>query len=324
MRSRMSAFDPKRTFGSAMRLAPVLLLFTVFGVAPSSLAAGFDCTRATTRIERMICADEELTRLDDILTAEYADRVSSPAIADAIRSAQRSWLTSRNICRDRSCVLESYVTRIREIRSCRIGLDGCESVEPEPLPKTVEGRLMLLTREECRIGGKKGVDLGSEHAMRTQADCIEAGVYDPCEDAGSRSTEAQCAWVNLEVAQRRIRRAEAALMMLVSGWGDQGPRKLPNELTAATTRWASAQDAFCREQDRLDDNAPATSDEYEERRAAGETNFGEKFGFCIRRTVEERASKLEDLVRTLEAAKTDRDRRPLQGFLAEKPQFTPR
>ncbi len=39
-------------------------------------AASFDCSKATSEVEKLICGDEELSKLDDSLNKAYLERLS--------------------------------------------------------------------------------------------------------------------------------------------------------------------------------------------------------------------------------------------------------
>lgn len=92
--------------------------------APDSLPAdpSFDCGRAEGEVERLICTDGELARLDRQLDSVWT-RVQSrmaegdmpPGDRDRIRAEQRGWIRGRNECwkadDPRRCVVESYRRR---------------------------------------------------------------------------------------------------------------------------------------------------------------------------------------------------------------------
>lgn len=75
-------------------------------------AASFDCAKAQTQVEKLICSDAELSRLDEELTATYAVALKMDDKAASIRQAQQQWLKRRNDCSDRNCLIHTYVMRI--------------------------------------------------------------------------------------------------------------------------------------------------------------------------------------------------------------------
>lgn len=101
-------------------------------VAPAAralVAPSFDCAKAGSTAEKLVCDDAELAALDRQLAARYAQaRDVDPAV-------QRGWVKGRDECWKaddlRLCVLEAYRTRLVELA---IGAPGLV------VPKTVEYR----------------------------------------------------------------------------------------------------------------------------------------------------------------------------------------
>jgi uncharacterized protein YecT (DUF1311 family) len=278
----------------------------------------------------MICTDEELSRVDEILTSEYQSAMEASSYSEELKQAQRAWLANRNKCQNRQCLVSIYEARIVKLRTagCAVSLETGKCIDDAilKLPRTADGRLMLLTHSECRTGAKQDskeyefiIKFKSQsEAISVQADCIEAGIYDPCEDAGGKWGDAQCAYANLEVAKRRILRAETELLRIAQ----QRPElrsALPEELKSSAKRWGTVQERFCGKQNSLY-GGPMSQEEYESRRAAGQTNFGEAGGYCDRRITEERADTLEQYVRLLRNWDKEGSKL-LLAFLRREPTF---
>jgi uncharacterized protein YecT (DUF1311 family) len=79
------------------------------------MAASFDCAKAGTNVERLICETPELSKLDDELAAAYKTVLADPARADEEKRAQNQWLKERNRCQDAGCVEVAYQRRIASI-----------------------------------------------------------------------------------------------------------------------------------------------------------------------------------------------------------------
>ena len=81
-------------------------------------AASFDCKKASTSVEKMICSDAALGRLDEALGENYkmmmATNIGEGARAD-LKSTQRQWVAQRNKCADAACVLAAYKKRVDEV-----------------------------------------------------------------------------------------------------------------------------------------------------------------------------------------------------------------
>jgi uncharacterized protein YecT (DUF1311 family) len=76
-------------------------------------AVSFDCDKAATYTERLICGDAELSRLDDELNAAYKIALKDGKHAKAIRQSQKKWLGSQlSHCKDVACVREAFEKRL--------------------------------------------------------------------------------------------------------------------------------------------------------------------------------------------------------------------
>ncbi|HMA51739.1 MAG TPA: lysozyme inhibitor LprI family protein [Magnetospirillaceae bacterium] len=75
-----------------------LFVLAFFAVAPAH-AAGFDCAKATSRVETLICADQTLSALDDQMGNAYRAALTQgdPPPADIARN-QKNWLSFRSGC----------------------------------------------------------------------------------------------------------------------------------------------------------------------------------------------------------------------------------
>lgn len=74
-------------------------IFTMQSSAtPRPFGPSFDCTKATSRIERLFCIDRELMQTDSILGRVYdaALNVATPEERARIRTDQRNWIHERN------------------------------------------------------------------------------------------------------------------------------------------------------------------------------------------------------------------------------------
>ncbi len=124
-------------------------LFVISAVPLVASAAGFDCSKAASRVEKLICVDAELSGLDDELTAAYraARRAGMP---ESENRKQRQWIVERNACADKECVRESYKARLEELRELAFVIrpDGPEV--PEYVVRCDPANA-LLTIEEAGV-----------------------------------------------------------------------------------------------------------------------------------------------------------------------------
>jgi|GEM_PF-1279840 len=78
----------------------------------SSYAASFDCRKASTEVEKMICSDSQLSHLDEDLHSAYknAQKHKDPQL---LKQQQLRWLKyTRNDCTTLTCLKDVYELRI--------------------------------------------------------------------------------------------------------------------------------------------------------------------------------------------------------------------
>lgn len=92
-----------------------LIVTLVIAYVPLAHGASFDCSKATTTVERMICADPEVSKLDVDLNVKYKAYLSKSANPDLIRQRQHYWLNTRNSCTNFGCLKIRYHKRIAEL-----------------------------------------------------------------------------------------------------------------------------------------------------------------------------------------------------------------
>jgi uncharacterized protein len=80
-------------------------------------AASFDCAKAASKVEKMICADPVVSQLDSDLARDYSSaRPALGAGATCLVSDQRQWLrTVRNRCASVDCLKHVYRERLVEL-----------------------------------------------------------------------------------------------------------------------------------------------------------------------------------------------------------------
>ncbi|MBI5889384.1 MAG: ankyrin repeat domain-containing protein [Nitrosomonadales bacterium] len=127
-------------------------------ILATAQAASFDCAKAETVPEKLICTNPKISELDDELDKAYKYILNgSPSGSAQLVLAQRSWLkTKRNKCQNEACLIQAYSTRIKEINDL------------DPLADS------NITCEEMRkfpdIVFQEGIDLGSGHGSPTAVD----------------------------------------------------------------------------------------------------------------------------------------------------------
>jgi uncharacterized protein len=89
------------------------LACSMVALAPRARAAGFDCAKAATPTEKLICGDAQLSQLDGQLVQAYRRALEGAADPDKLREEQRTWLrTERKACTDVACLKKVYAQRL--------------------------------------------------------------------------------------------------------------------------------------------------------------------------------------------------------------------
>jgi uncharacterized protein len=101
----------------AMKPLSLLLFSAALGAALPAQAASFNCRKAHSYTEKLVCGDAELSALDDTLEAARKAALATTRDKRAFRKrVDEKWLEREKGCHDRACVLAWYETRIAELR----------------------------------------------------------------------------------------------------------------------------------------------------------------------------------------------------------------
>lgn len=140
--------------------------------SPASQAAGFNCAKASTAVEKAICADPELSRLDDQLTANYKKAMAGTPDGGALTFDQHAWLKSvRNRCTDSECLVTVYQERINVLGEWNLGGGGEDITgnfrvdRPNFIFNPDKQKNESITSSDClsvKWGRKSGIDFSFE------------------------------------------------------------------------------------------------------------------------------------------------------------------
>lgn len=75
------------------------------------IRASFDCAKASTAVEGMICGNADLAALDVDLARLYKDARTNTADQASLKQAQLAWIKQRNTCRTTECLASAYHDR---------------------------------------------------------------------------------------------------------------------------------------------------------------------------------------------------------------------
>jgi len=93
-----------------------LLLFFILTQAGIAFAASFDCNKASSKSEKLICSDQQLSQLDSELGKLYAQAKASATDSVAFKNENvRRWKEREADCSDKQCLLNWYAARKVEL-----------------------------------------------------------------------------------------------------------------------------------------------------------------------------------------------------------------
>jgi uncharacterized protein len=96
------------------KLALIVFGWVVLGM--NAQGASFECGKAQTKVEHLICDNASISKLDDELAVSYKAALHNKTQADAIKKAQKQWMKdARNVCADVGCLKTAYQARIHEL-----------------------------------------------------------------------------------------------------------------------------------------------------------------------------------------------------------------
>ena len=96
-----------------------VLLAAMLGTLNLACAASFDCHKARTKVEKMVCSSPELSKLDGELGVIYSKALADPTmLAGEVSKNQKGWLKwDRNLCGDIPCLKKEYHKQIAELQN---------------------------------------------------------------------------------------------------------------------------------------------------------------------------------------------------------------
>ncbi|MGO9122665.1 MAG: ankyrin repeat domain-containing protein [Desulfomonilaceae bacterium] len=121
-------------------------LVTIFLIPSMNFAASFDCSKASSEVEKIICGNDELSKLDDSLNKAYVQALEWKDIKSRIIKSQRQWLKVRNACKNAECLKNAYQIRFNELGS--LLPDGTAPRPPDRSTSSSEVNERLLRAAE--------------------------------------------------------------------------------------------------------------------------------------------------------------------------------
>ena len=199
-----------------------ILLVTFIFFSSTSFSASFDCKKASTTTEKLICSDKYLNFLDEELGVTYKSLLLtySDPIRTEIVTLQKKWLKQRNKeCLNRKTCADLYKTQTKELRI--------------KLQKGVNLSSFTIDRQSCRASKDQEVLIK----------CVNLKSYDPCDDSGGKWGRAQCGWIHAEIANRKAQTLNNNIKEAINRNGEKSKEiKVFEESVSA---WENYRESHC-------------------------------------------------------------------------------
>lgn len=172
----------------------ILVFFGFLALQGNPQAASFDCSRSATAVERAICHDPALSKVDDDLAAAFADALTATLDPQTLREEQRLWYAT-NIREDAPEKLRAlYESRIE---SLRFFAERWREVPREVTEDALEKTCVVLppgpTNAACRV--ETSGQLQGDSSLRFQLQSYEPSgggiddgvvVFQPAQNASGK------------------------------------------------------------------------------------------------------------------------------------------
>ena len=109
-----------------MKTTTTALGVLLFAASTAAIADGpaFDCSKASSKVEKMICADPTLSSSDSVNADIYKEVVQTADNPNQVKREQRQWLKTRNACQTVDCIAKTYDTRYNQLQHERLVNSG--------------------------------------------------------------------------------------------------------------------------------------------------------------------------------------------------------
>lgn len=147
-------------------------------------AASVGCMKATSIIEKLICGNDELLKLDEKLNSAYKIALKDKKQIGTIKRHQKKWIIERNVCTDISCLQDKYTARIMQLTSVN-------KIEIQ-LPKEAKSDACQSVVDHSNRGELTKIYLSSAKPLKTTAQ--EVGRIFGLDDFGISSIRDETLW----------------------------------------------------------------------------------------------------------------------------------
>jgi len=150
------------------------VFFLAITASPMLEAASFDCSRAATKAELLICQNPKLSALDSELSVTFKDASKF----EGVREGQVAWLKERDRCQSVDCMIDAYESRIDALKGYLTGDFEHRLAAPEP---SASNEVMSAKEKDVPVetsAPSENLKPGSESDAKEQSQVQESGDSD--------------------------------------------------------------------------------------------------------------------------------------------------
>ena len=138
-------------------------------------AAGFDCSKASSFVEKTVCSDRELSNLDDLLATSYKRALSKSSDLNSLKSQQREWIKQgRDQCKDIACIRAAYSKRLAELNTLQDEAADATPKSSTPPQENFSGEYSLVDGSKFCSGGMDVKQEGNSISISFDTVCTKA------------------------------------------------------------------------------------------------------------------------------------------------------
>lgn len=98
-------------------LSVIISIAVSASISTGSVGASFDCAKAQSFRERTVCANSQLSRLDEMLASDYRGALVSSKNPEELKLSERTWMVRANGCVEVTCLVDAYSERISQLQN---------------------------------------------------------------------------------------------------------------------------------------------------------------------------------------------------------------
>jgi uncharacterized protein len=107
-------------------IAALLLSMSTIALADGP---AFNCAKASSKVEKMICADATLSSADPVNADMYGEALQTTDNQNRVKQEQRQWLKVRNEYQSVECIGKAYDARYNALQHERLANSGAVNLD---------------------------------------------------------------------------------------------------------------------------------------------------------------------------------------------------